>query len=371
MQGTFKIANISGIPLRVHWTFLLIFAWIIFVGIDGDGSFQLSNLSNILISVFTLFTCVILHELGHSLAARRFGIRTLNIVLLPIGGVAMLERLPVNPKHELIVAFAGPAVNFLIALIFSPFLWLIDNRVFTEMMNFILNLNQGAFPPFRVTFFNWFVFFLVTLNVVVGVFNLIPAMPMDGGRVLRALLAIKLPRHKATQIAATVGAVLSGLITIYGVFQLNWILVFIGLYVFTSAFGEFRTIKNELFLAKNKVSQLMDTNFSLISENTPLNNVLEAFSQQELNYLIVQSDSGNVVGVLSQESVLEAVKNVADHHRSIGSFFPFPAVNTGLNDSLQNALHTMYDSKRAALTVMEGDQVMGIIDRDTIHHFLK
>jgi Zn-dependent protease/predicted transcriptional regulator len=371
MKGTFKIANISGIPLRVHWTFLLIFVWVVFVGIDNDGSFQITNLSNILISVLTLFTCVILHELGHAFAARRYGIRTQNIVLLPIGGVAMLERLPINPRHELIVAFAGPAVNFLIAIIFLPFLLLIDDRILAEMMNFILNINQGAFPPFRVSFFNWFVFFLVTLNVVVGIFNLIPAMPMDGGRVLRALLAIKLPRHKATQVAATIGAVLSGVITIYGVFQLNWILVFIGLYVFTSAFGEFRTIKNELFLAENKVSQLMDTNFSLINENTTLSNVLNAFSDQELNYLIVQSDSGNVVGILTQDSVLEAVKNVADHHRSIGSFFPFPAVKTKLDDSLQNALHTMYNSRRAALTVVEDDQVMGIIDRDTIHHFLK
>lgn len=371
MKGTFRIANISGIPLRVHWTFLLIFAWVIFVGIDGDGSIQLSSLSNLIFSVLTLFACVILHELGHAFAARRFGIKTQNIVLLPIGGVAMLERLPVNPKHELVVAIAGPAVNFLIALIFLPFLLGIDDRVLIEMTNFIININQGAFPPFRVSFFNWFVFFLVTLNIVVGLFNLIPAMPMDGGRVLRALLATKLPRHKATQIAATIGAILSGIIIIYGVFELNWVLVFIGLYVFTSAFGEFRTIKNELFLAENKVSQLMDTNFSIVRDKNTLLEVVETFSKQELNYLIVQNDEGKVVGVLTEESVLEAVKNIPDQHRAIGSFFPMPALVTNLNDSLQNALHTMYQKRKGALTVMHEDKVMGIIDRDTIHHFLK
>ncbi len=371
MKGTFRIARISGIPLRIHWTFLLIIAWVVFVGLDGEGSVNLNHLSNLLISVFTLFTCVILHELGHALAARRYGISTLNIVLLPIGGVAMLERLPVEPRQELAVAFAGPAVNFLIALVFLPVLMLMDSRVIGEMSNFILNINQGAFPPFRLSFFHWFVFFLVTLNIIVGLFNLIPAMPMDGGRVLRALLAIKLPRHKATQIAATIGAVISGIIVIYGVFNQNWILVFIGLYVFTSAFGEFRTIKNELFLAENKVSQLMDTNFSLISEETSLKKVVEAFTVQDLNYLIVQRNSGAVVGILTQDSVWEAVKNIEDQHRSIGSFFPFPAVKTELNESLQNALDAMYTNKRAALTVMKDNEVMGIIDRDTIHHFLK
>lgn len=371
MKGTFRIARISGIPLRIHWTFLLIIAWVVFVGLDGEGVINLNHLSNLLISVFTLFTCVILHELGHALAARRYGISTLNIVLLPIGGVAMLERLPVDPRQELAVAFAGPAVNFLIALIFLPVLLVMDSRVIGEMSNFILNINQGAFPPFRVSFFHWFAFFLVTLNIIVGLFNLIPAMPMDGGRVLRALLAIKLPRHKATQIAATIGAIISGVIVIYGVFNKNWILVFIGLYVFTSAFGEFRTIKNELFLAENKVSQLMDTNFSMINEETSLKKVVEAFTLQDLNYLIVQGNSGGVVGVLTQESVLEAVKNIEDQQRSIGSFFPFPAVKTELNESLQNALNAMYTNKRAALTVMKDDEVMGIIDRDTIHHFLK
>lgn len=371
MKGTFRIATISGIPLRMHWTFLFMFGWVVMAGMDKQGQLKWGHLSNLLLSVLTLFACVILHELGHALMARRFGIKTQNIVLLPIGGVAMLERLPVEPKQELLVAFAGPAVNFLIALIFFPFLLTMDTALLKDMTSFLFNIKEGAFPPFRVTFFNWFLFFLVSLNIVVGIFNLIPAMPMDGGRILRALLAIKLPRHKATQIAATIGAIISGGIVIYGVFEFNWILVLVGLYVFTSALGEFRTIKNELFLMENTVSQLMDTNFGTVDENTSLSRVLEAFSNQDLNYIIVNNEAGRVVGILTEKTVLEAVKNAVNQNTAIGSFFPFPVLETEANESLQNALHSMYKNEKSALTVMNGKELMGVIDRETIHHFLK
>lgn len=371
MKGTFRIVNISGIPLRIHWTFLLIIAWVIFAGVNGKGQLEFAHLSNLSLSVLTLFVCVILHELGHALVARRYGIKTQNIVLLPIGGVAMLERLPEDPIQELKVALAGPAVNFLIALIFAPFLLLIKPEILQDMWLFLFQISEGAYPPYRVSFFNWFIFFLVSLNIVVGVFNLIPAMPMDGGRVLRALLAIKLPRHKATKIAAILGASISGLIAIYGVFQFNWILVLIGLYVFTSAFGEFKTLKNELFLAKNKVSQLMDSNFAFINENTPLIEAVTEFQNSEVNFLIVRGQEQNIVGILTEENVLKAVSLSSEHNKPLGTFFPDPIIFTELNSTLQEALHSMYTHEKLALTVKYENEIMGVIDRDTIHHFLK
>lgn len=371
MKGTFRIANISGIPLRIHWTFLLILIWVVFAGMDSSGTIEISHLSNLFISVFTLFACVILHELGHALAARRYGIKTRNIVLLPFGGIAMLERLPVEPKHELIVALAGPMVNFLIALVFLPFLLMIDGNALDAMINFLLNFSRGAFPPYSVTFLNWFLFFMVSLNIVVGIFNLIPAMPMDGGRVLRALLATQFPKYKATQLAAITGAVLSGLLAIYGVIELNWILVFIGLYVFTSAFGEFRTVKNEMFLAKNKVHQLMDNSFGYIHANSNLEEAINAFQNGEHNYLLVKDEEEKILGILTEKSILEAVKHMPTQEGEIGRYFPNLALQTEENQSLQDALNTMYKNQRNALTVMDGNQLKGIIDKDTIHHFLK
>ncbi|MCB1842094.1 MAG: site-2 protease family protein, partial [Halioglobus sp.] len=140
--------------------------------------------------ILALFACVVLHELGHSLTARRYGIETRNITLLPIGGVASLEKMPENPRQEIHVALAGPAVNFVIAFILYLYLGMRGDELAGEAAT----MTDASF-----------VYRLMLLNVLLGGFNLLPAFPMDGGRVFRALLAMKTGREKATRIAATVG----------------------------------------------------------------------------------------------------------------------------------------------------------------------
>ncbi len=220
MGWSWRIGRIAGIDVYVHFTFLLLLAW---VGIEhylahGDIGEAMGGLAFIL----ALFGIVVLHELGHALTARRFGIRTRDIILLPIGGVARLERMPDDPRQELLVALAGPAVNVVLAAVIYV----------------VLSFGQGLSPvgeAMRVG--GGFLEQLFWVNVSLALFNLLPAFPMDGGRVLRALLSLRMERVRATEVAARIGQGLALLLAFLGLFS-NPMLVFIGLFVWLGASEE-------------------------------------------------------------------------------------------------------------------------------------
>jgi len=202
----------------VHATFLLILAWVALAHSSGG----LVGVVRVLLFILTLFGCVILHELGHALAARRYGIGTKDITLLPIGGVARLERMPEEPDQELVVAMARPAVNFVIAGLLS--LWMTSAGGWQPLAH--LNVSSGSFLE-RI----------MVVNVFLAAFNLLPAFPMDGGRVLRALLAKRMEYRRATQIAASIGPGMALLFGFAGLF-LNPFLIFIALFVWIGAAQE-------------------------------------------------------------------------------------------------------------------------------------
>ncbi|MDZ4810652.1 MAG: site-2 protease family protein [Bacteroidota bacterium] len=217
MKNSLSIGKIAGIQIFIHWSFPLIILWIIFSNVRSGLNTEQIIWS--VLFVLTLFVCVTLHELGHALAAKRFHIKTKDITLLPIGGVARLENMPEKPMQELIVALAGPAVNVIIFLILYIAL-------------------QIASIPFDFTAITHitadnFLFNLAILNIWLAVFNMIPAFPMDGGRVLRALLAMKLNRSLATQIAGRIGQVIAMGFVLLGFFwksfhDIYWHLYFSG-----------------------------------------------------------------------------------------------------------------------------------------------
>ncbi len=213
MKWSWKIGKIAGISLYVHTTFWLLLGWIAVSQFLEKRSW--THAMGGVLFVTVLFSVVVLHELGHALMARRFGIRTRDITLLPIGGVARLERMPEDPKQELLVALAGPAVNVALAAVLFVLIVLVMG--IDALHN--IQLIGGEF-----------LINLLMVNVGIAVFNLLPAFPMDGGRVLRALLAMWMDYARATQIAANVGqgmAVLFGLIGMY----FNPVLLLIALFV--------------------------------------------------------------------------------------------------------------------------------------------
>src|SRR5258705_1057892 len=219
MRWSLKLGKIAGIRLYLHWTFLLLLAFVFYVDL-GEG-IGLSGAAQRVIFVVTLFGCIVLHELGHALAARRYGISTRDITLLPIGGVARMERMPREPRQELWVAIAGPLVNVAIAAVLL-LAWVALQFVPARFL-----ASQAAFlVP------------LLWANLFLLVFNLLPAFPMDGGRVLRALLAQRLDYVRATRIAARVGQVMAILFVIVGLKIQHPMLMLIGVFIFFGARNE-------------------------------------------------------------------------------------------------------------------------------------
>ncbi|EMI45861.1 site-2 protease family protein [Rhodopirellula sp. SWK7] len=215
MNGSWHLGRFAGIDVRLHWTFLLLPLWIYFSSL-ASGSGALAATGSVLM-ILAVFACVLLHEFGHALTARRFGIPTRDITLLPIGGVASLERMPREPWKELAIAVAGPAVNVVIAASLFAALWIV-NPVVGSVSSFVSQL--------------------AIINVALVVFNMLPAFPMDGGRVLRSLLAMRLPYLRATVIAARVGQCTAAGFGLLGLIGGNLLLVFVAGFIILAAQGE-------------------------------------------------------------------------------------------------------------------------------------
>jgi Zn-dependent protease len=232
MRWSLKIAKLAGIDIFIHFTFFILLTWVAFIQwkLNGTIGAAFSGVAFIL----AVFTCVVLHELGHALAAKKYGIKTRDIILLPIGGVARLEKMPNQPIQELWVALAGPAVNVVIAALLAVYLWITNTLILDNQ----LTMTTAAFIE-RI----------MGINIFLVLFNMIPAFPMDGGRVLRALLATRLAYVKATKVSANLGQGIALLFGVIGLFY-NPILLFIAFFVWMGAAQETRMIRAKSALGR-------------------------------------------------------------------------------------------------------------------------
>ncbi|MAI78031.1 MAG: hypothetical protein CL917_03755 [Deltaproteobacteria bacterium] len=243
-MSSFRFGEYFGIELRLHWTFLALGAWIGLSILSETGSLLLTTHS--LVTLASIFGCVALHEYGHALAARHYGIGTLEITLLPIGGVARLERMPEDPKQELWIALAGPATNFVLAAGLGV-LYLLTGGSISNLIQ--LSIFDGSLLSV-----------LLQVNIVMGLFNLLPALPMDGGRVLRAGLSLRMPALKATGIASTLARMIATGMMVYGLVRGGLMLTIIGGFVWVTARNEY---KNAILIEKMKMShRRQGTDFS-------------------------------------------------------------------------------------------------------------
>lgn len=297
MRGSWRIGELAGIGIFIHWSFLILPILVASSALSGGGG--LAAASSAVLFVLAIFGCVVLHELGHALSARYYGIPTRDITLLPIGGVARLERMPTKPMQELVIALAGPAVNVVIAGLLFLILLLMGN------------VEQLLSVPFLA---GPFLARLMIANVVLVLFNLLPAFPMDGGRVLRSILAMFTRYDRATDIAAGIGQVMALLFVVAGVLSGNWTLLFVALFVFLAARGEAAMARQRVAFDGMKVGDVMQRQFYTVDSHAPLSDAAQTllFTPQE-DFPVVSGSQ--LLGMISRNEVLRQMAAGRGHFR--------------------------------------------------------
>ncbi|MDZ7292001.1 MAG: site-2 protease family protein [candidate division KSB1 bacterium] len=350
MKWSWKIGEYAGIGVYIHATFLLIIGWVALSHwIQGNSlSMMLAGLGFIL----ALFGCVLLHEFGHALTAKKYGIKTRDITLLPIGGVARLERMPDDPKQELWVALAGPAVNVVIAAML--FVWLKITSGLEPFNN--LSVTGGSFAER-----------LMIVNIFLVAFNILPAFPMDGGRVLRALLAMRMEYTRATQIAASIGQGMAFLFGFIGLFT-NPFLLFIALFVWIGAAQEASMVQMKSAVGGIPVKLAMLTDFRTLAPDDTLTRAIELIlSGSQQDFPVVEN--GRVVGVLTRNDMLVALAKkgqnalVADVMQR-----EFQVVDSA--EMLETAFTRLQTCACHTLPVVSDQQLIGLVTMDNVGEFL-
>ncbi|SHJ44117.1 Zn-dependent protease (includes SpoIVFB) [Arenibacter nanhaiticus] len=344
----------AGIKIEVHWTFSLLLLWVVFLDSQRGGNL-LSALFNIGF-VLVLFFCVVLHELGHALTARKFQIKTHQITLLPIGGVASLEKMPEKPGQELLVALAGPAVNVVIALLL----------ILLFPITKYLSMDQAGIELLLKTpNFQGFIFYLFLANAMLVLFNLIPAFPMDGGRVLRALLAYKMGRVKATAIASSLGQLLAVFFFMLGVL-INPFLILIAFFIFISAYGENKMVKQTSLLQGHTIKEAMLTKITLLHPDNTLQEVIDVvLAGTEKDFVVMAHEK--IVGVVYHKDIIKHAHTPSIKVKEImqASFKTLEA-----STDLVQVMEMIASEKRNFFPVTDKNKFSGAIDLTNISEFI-
>ena len=348
MKWSFQIARIFGIPIRIHATFFLLLLFVAIVHANEGGP----GIVRGLVFILAIFGCVLLHELSHSLVARRYGIKVRDITLLPIGGVASMERMPEEPRQEFLVSIVGIVVNLVIAG--AIYLWL----EWTGTVEPVRQLGVTKGPLLEQ---------IMMVNVFIAAFNLLPAFPMDGGRVLRSLLAQRMDYVRATQIAARIGqgmALLFGLVGLLG----NPFLIFIALFVYMGAEQEAALVTMRSAFHNVLVRDAMITDFRTLDVHDPvsqaLQHLLEGY-QQDFPVM----DRENLVGVLTRAELLDAISR-GNERTPVGPLVSRDLAALSPNDQVDAALEQLRGQNRTALPVVENGRLVGLLTLENVGEML-
>jgi Zn-dependent protease/CBS domain-containing protein len=295
MPWSFRIARIGGTDVRIHITFLLLLLWLGWMYYQQGGW---DAAIEGIVFILLLFLCVVLHEFGHALAARAFGIPTPDITLLPIGGVARLQRMPDKPSQELIVALAGPAVNVVIALLLFLYISLSGTGGAIDDAQSLTKLEDSSTHMAAR---------LLGVNIMLVLFNMIPAFPMDGGRVLRALLAMMMPYARATQIAASIGQGLAFLFGFLGLLY-NPMLLFIALFVYMGATYEATAAQMRELGRGLSVADALVTDFQAVRSGDTLDRAIDLLLTTSQHEFPVIDETGRVLGILTRDGLISELK---------------------------------------------------------------
>ncbi len=353
MKGSFKLGKIAGIGIFIHWSFSILIAYIIFINYRTGNS--PAQIVWSVLFILSVFATVVLHELGHALAAKKFNIKTKDITLLPIGGLARLESLPEKPKEELIVSIAGPLVNVALAILTGFFIEFPDNP---EQLSLLLSKGINA----HTFFLNFYI-----VNIFLALFNMIPAFPMDGGRVLRALLGFKYEKHVATKIAARIGQLLALGFIILGFF-VNPFLIFIGVFVIMGAQMEAEFTQSKFILKGYKVRDILMKQYQSIDANEPLKTAITLLlDSQSKNFLI--TDNKEAVGTLNRDQIIMGLSENGEN-TPIQNIMNRNLIFLDADSQLESVFELVYKNKSNLLLVLENNELVGTLDTENLIEFL-
>jgi stage IV sporulation protein FB len=300
MSWSIKLFKVRGIDVKVHLTFVLILIWAAYRWSNNTGAGLQGALFGV-VATLLLFVAVTLHELGHSFQALKFGVRVRDITLMPLGGLAQMEKIPENPSQELRIAIAGPLVNFAIAAVLVLFGALLQVRSIVSLEELSRSFGQVSWSGMLS--------YLTMTNLALGLFNLIPAFPMDGGRVLRALLAMRMDYTKATRIAAIIGQGMAFMLGLWGFMSGSYTLVLIAIFVWMGAGQESKDVVVKDTLRDIKVRQAMTLAPQTLKANDTLKKAAElTLSSAQTDFPVLEWGTNNVIGMLGEAELLRGLQ---------------------------------------------------------------
>jgi stage IV sporulation protein FB len=349
MGWSLNIGRIAGTEIRVHITFLLFLIWIFAASYASGGA---DAAWSSVVFILLVFTCVVAHEFGHIFTARAFGVQTPDVTLLPIGGVARLERIPEDPWQEFLIAIAGPLVNVAIALVLMAFAG--------------ATIGSGmAVEDGKVSLVDR----LAATNLFLALFNMIPAFPMDGGRILRALLGIRLGFVRATEIAAQIGQVLAFVLGFIGLFY-SPILIFIAIFVYLAATSEAHMVALRAMSRGVPVSAAMMTQFATLKPEEPIEQAVQTLLQTSQSEFPVIDGAGKPVGLLGRADIIRTMKDFGPSTPVANAMSPdLPTLGT--RRCLSEALTLLQEKTAPAVAVVEPDgRLAGLITSESVGEML-
>lgn len=347
MSWSLSIGRVAGTVVRIHLTFLLFLAWIFAASYASGGA---TTAWDSLLFMVLLFLCVLLHEFGHIFTARAFGVTTPYVTLLPIGGVAQLERIPEEPGQEFLIAIAGPLVNVVITIV------LVVAFGAELQASAASSVDNMAIPLVNR---------LAAVNLFLALFNMIPAFPMDGGRVLRALLASRFGYVRATGIAASIGQFVAFALGFIGLLY-NPILIFIAIFVYLAASSEAHMVALRAVSRGVPVSHAMMTQFATLSPEAHIDEAVQTLLQTSQGEFPVVDGTGRPLGILDRGGLIRALKTLGPDAR-VGEAMGADVPMIGHRGTLEQAFKLLQEKSAPAVAVTDGaGKLIGLVTSETI-----
>ncbi len=354
---SYKLATFAGIPVKLHWSFGLLVITLLFLEYRDHQSIY--GVGFMALYIIILFLCVVLHEYGHALTAKRYGIKTRDIILSPIGGLARLEDIPEAPIKEFNIAIAGPLVNLAIAAGIAILIYLRGLPFIPDFVSIVDLYNPTGLLSL-----------VLVVNLALFVFNLIPAFPMDGGRILRALLSIKLDRVVATRVAMYIGRILAVGMFVFAIYSWGMVLAVISVFVWYTSGAEYQNILLKHKLNNTSVSDIMLKDFSKVTLDTTFHNLINTFKTTGENNYLVYNDEDKVIGTVPYAYIADVVQR--RHVETVSQQYKSGVQYVSGQTPLLQLFDQMQNEGVAIVAVRSNDgEVVGVLDRHRFSDWMK